>query len=252
MDHVYRVGEFAELTGVSVRTLHHYDRLGLLRPSSRSEAGYRYYAAADLLRLQQILTLRYLGFSLASIGEILDRPTFDLEASMRIQGEVIHDRISSFQRVGRALSELLDHHQATGAWDWELVTRASSAARDGLAQKEDGMSEYYSQEELTRRMQEVSKDIPAEEMGAVEQAWPPLLAEIRANRDLDPASEQARALADRWAALTERTMRGFQGDPKIGATIADNYRHNRYAAIEGAPTPEDFAFIQRVHEARGT
>ena len=58
-------------------------------------------------------------------------------------------------------------------------------------------------------------------------------------------------MADRWAALTERTMRGFQGDPKIGATIAENYRQNRYAHIEGAPTPEDFAFIRRVHEARG-
>jgi len=253
MGHFYKVGEFAELTCVSIRTLHHYDRLGLLRPSSRSEAGYRYYATADLLRLQQILTLRYLGFSLSSIGEILDRPTFDLEASMRIQGEVIHDRISSFQRVGQALSALLDYHRATGTWDWELVTRASSAARDGLTQKkEDKLSEYYSQEELTRRMHEVGKDIPAEEIGAVAQAWPPLLAEIRANRDLDPAGEQARALADRWAALMERTMRGFQGDPKIGATIADNYRHNRYAHIEGAPTTEDVAFIQRVAEARGT
>jgi len=252
MAHVYKVGEFAELTGVSIRTLHHYDRLGLLRPSSRSEAGYRFYAAHDLLRLQQILTLRYLGFSLPAIGEILGRPDFDLEASMRIQGDVIRDRISAFERVGEALRKLLDHHQATGAWDWELVTSASSAARAGLAQKEDKMSEYYAPEELAKRMQEVGKDIPAEEIQAVEQAWAALLAEVRANRDLDPTSETARQLADRWAALTERTMRGFQGDPKIGETIAENYRQNRYANVEGAPTPEDFAFIQRVNAARGT
>lgn len=247
----YRVGEFAELTGVSIRTLHHYDRLGLLRPSSRSEAGYRFYAAHDLLRLQQILTLRYLGFSLGSIGEILGRPTFDLEASLRIQGDVIRDRISAFERVGQALNELLRHHQATGGWDWELVSRASSAARDGLAQQEDKMSEYYSTEELSQRMQEAGKDISAEEIRAVEQAWPALLAEVRANRDLDPASDEARRLADRWNALTERTMRGFQSDPKIGATIAENYRQNRYADVEGAPKPEDFAFIQRVNAARG-
>src|SRR5579885_3086153 len=107
---VYKVGEFAGLTGVSIRTLHHYDRLGLLRPSSRSEAGYRLYTARDLLRLQQIVTLRYLGFSLAAIGEILDRPDFDLEASLRIQGDVIRDRISALERVGQALRELLDRH----------------------------------------------------------------------------------------------------------------------------------------------
>lgn len=252
MDRVYKVGEFAELTGVSIRTLHHYDRLGLLWPASRSEAGYRFYAAADLLRLQQILTLRYLGFSLASISEILRRPDFDLEASMRIQGDVIRDRISSFERVGQALSALLDHHRAIGSWDWELVNRASLAARDGLAQQEDNMSDYYSREELPRRMREVGKDIPSEEIQAVEQAWPPLLAEVRANSGLDPTSAPARALADRWNALTERTMRGFQSDPKIGRTIAENYRRNAYADVEGAPTPDDFAFIRRVNEARGT
>lgn len=252
MDHGYRVGEFAGLTGVSIRTLHHYDRLGLLRPSSRSEAGYRFYAARDLLRLQQILTLRYLGFSLASIGEILDRPDFDLERSMRIQEDVIRDRIASFARVGQALQALLRHHQKTGGWDWDLVTRASAAARDGLAQKEETMSDYYSREELAERMRETAKDVQAAEIQAVEQGWAALLAEVRANRDLDPRSAQARDLADRWNALVARTMQGFQGDPKIGATIAENYRQNAYADVERAPKSEDFAFIQRVNAARGT
>lgn len=251
MGHFYKVGQFAELTGVSIRTLHHYDRLGLLRPSARSEAGYRFYGAPDLLRLQQIVTLRYLGFSLSAIGEILGRPDFDLEASLHIQGEVIRDRISTLERVGQALRDLLDHRRATGDWDWDLAARASSAAHEGLVLKEEQMSDYYSSEELAARMQEAGKSIPAEEIATVEQAWPALLAEVRANRDLDPASAQARDLADRWAALTERTMRGFQGDPKIGATIAENYRQNRYANVEGAPTPEDFAFIQRVKDARG-
>jgi len=251
MVYLYKVGEFAALTGVSVRTLHHYDRRALLQPSSRSEAGYRLYATHDLLRLQQIVTLRYLGFSLSSIGEILGRPDFDLASSMRIQGDVIRDRIAALERVGQALNTLLTHYRAMGSWDWELATIASSAARDGLAQREDRMSEYYSPEELAKRMREAGKDVPAEEIQAVEAAWPPLLAEVRANHDSDPASEMARQLANRWAALTERTMRGFQGDPKIGATIAENYRQQRYAHIEGAPTAGDFAFIQRVEQARG-
>jgi DNA-binding transcriptional MerR regulator len=250
MDCFYKVGEFAGLTGVSIRTLHHYDQIALLRPSARSEAGYRLYTTHDLLRLQQILTLRYLGFSLASIREILERPDFDLAASMRIQGEVIRTRISALERIGQALHELLDHHQSTDAWDWQLVTRASTAVREELEQKGDTMSEYYSRDELAKHMQEVGKDIPAEEIKAVEQEWTTLLAEVRANRDLDPTSVPARALAERWNALTERTMRGFQSDPKIGATIAENYRRNAYADNEGAPTPEDFTFIQRVNAAR--
>ncbi|HVA88469.1 MAG TPA: TipAS antibiotic-recognition domain-containing protein [Chloroflexota bacterium] len=202
------------------------------------------------IRLQQILTLRYLGFSLTSIGEILSRPNFDLVASMRIQGDVIRARISAFERVGQALIDLLTHHAETGGWDWELVTRASSAAREGLAQQEDKMSEYYSPEELPQRMKKVGKGVSPEEIQAVQEAWPALLAEVRANHDLDPRSPRARDLADRWNALTERTMRGFQSDPKIGKTIAENYRRNVYADNEGAPKPEDFAFIQRVNAAR--
>ena len=68
----YRIGELAKRTGVSVRTLHHYDRMGLVQPSARSEAGYRLYAPEDLLRLQQVLTLRYFGFKLDEIHTMLE------------------------------------------------------------------------------------------------------------------------------------------------------------------------------------
>jgi DNA-binding transcriptional MerR regulator len=68
---VYKIGELARRTGLTVRTLHHYDSIGLLLPSRRSEAGYRLYAEEDVFRLQQIVSLRQLGFSLREIGECL-------------------------------------------------------------------------------------------------------------------------------------------------------------------------------------
>src|SRR6059036_742529 len=67
----YRAQEFAELAGVTVRTLHHYDRLGLLKPSYRSDAGYRLYSQSDLARLEQIVVLKFLGLRLKSIGRLL-------------------------------------------------------------------------------------------------------------------------------------------------------------------------------------
>ncbi len=99
MGRSYRVGEVATLTRVSIRTLHHYDRIGLVRPSARSAAGYRLYREGDLLRLQQVLTLRYLGFPLKDIGRLLDRPDFDVLASMRIQRGVLRQRIAELERV---------------------------------------------------------------------------------------------------------------------------------------------------------
>src|SRR5919107_2876078 len=73
---VWKVGELARRTGLSVRTLHHYDEIGLLRPSHRTASGHRLYSAADVVRLQQIKSLRQLGFSLDEVGDCLRDPAF--------------------------------------------------------------------------------------------------------------------------------------------------------------------------------
>ena len=141
----YRVGEVATLTRVSVRTLHHYDHIGLLRPTLHSPGGYRLYGDADLLRLQQILTLRYLGFSLKRIGELLDRSDFDLVASLRAQRQALRDRIEELERISAAVGELVDQRLATGEWPWQLVIEASEAVGVGLTRREEMMESYYTQ-----------------------------------------------------------------------------------------------------------
>ena len=84
---VYTVGQLARTAGVSVRTLHHYDHIGLLVPLSRTEAGYRLYKEQDLLRLQQILFFKELDLPLSEIRDILDDPEFDpVEALERTTG----------------------------------------------------------------------------------------------------------------------------------------------------------------------
>ena len=70
------MGELAKRTGVTVRTLHHYDEIGLLRPSRHTESGHRLYTAVDVARLQRILSLRQLGFALEEVRDCLDRPGF--------------------------------------------------------------------------------------------------------------------------------------------------------------------------------
>src|SRR5438105_14624569 len=77
------VSEVAKLSGVSVRTLHHYDEIGLLKPDSVGANGYRYYGRDELLRLQQILFHRELGFPLEEIAKVLDAPGFDRAAALR-------------------------------------------------------------------------------------------------------------------------------------------------------------------------
>jgi DNA-binding transcriptional MerR regulator len=244
----YRVGEFAELTGVSVRTLHHYDQIGLLRPSGRSEGGYRLYSEEELLRLQQILTLRYLGYRLASIGALLKRPDFQVLASLRVQRTVLRDRISELERIDAALKDLIDQRVATGRWDWDLVASASAALQGGI-ERGDTMESYYTPEQL-QQFEELRQSTPPEEIRAVEEGWTALLADLRANPDVDPASPEAQALADRWDQLTARVTAAFASKPELGAAIAENYQRDAFREVDGAPHAEDFAQIQRIKDAR--
>src|ERR1051326_3896223 len=86
-----RVQEFAELAGVTVRALHHYDRLGLLKPR-RTEAGYRMYSSRDLERLEQGVALKFLGIPLKQIKAVLDRDANGLEAALRMQRTVLEQK----------------------------------------------------------------------------------------------------------------------------------------------------------------
>lgn len=93
------VRQVARLAGISVRTLHHYDQIGLLRPAMRTDAGYRLYGEADLLRLQQILFYRELDFPLAEIRAILDRPGFDQVEALRSHRRMLTERADRLARL---------------------------------------------------------------------------------------------------------------------------------------------------------
>jgi DNA-binding transcriptional MerR regulator len=103
----YRVKEVARIAGVSVRALHHYDEIGLLVPSGRSEAGYRLYGDEDLLRLQQILIGRELGISLEKIKRSLEDPNLDRRAMLEGQRKEIATRAERAAAILRAIDVAL-------------------------------------------------------------------------------------------------------------------------------------------------
>jgi DNA-binding transcriptional MerR regulator len=102
------VGEVAALAGVTVRTLHHYDRIGLLTPSGRTAAGYRDYAPADLDRLLQVLVYRELGFPLEEIATLLDDPDADPAAHLRRQHRLLRDRLERTQAMVAAVEKEME------------------------------------------------------------------------------------------------------------------------------------------------
>ena len=254
MGRLYRVGELAALTGVSVRTLHHYDAEGLLRPAGHSEGGHRLYSEDDLLRLQQILTLRYLGFGLKEIGGLLDRADFDLIASLRIQRTALRERMAELERIEAALDAVLERRRTTGRWPWELVARAAATVQESLSERSEPMNrtrQLYTLEQM-QQFEALGREVGPERIREIEEQWQALIAEVRAGRDLDPASAEARALADRWHALNAEIAQQYRAYPELWQAIGENYKNNAFAAEPRAPTPEDFAFIARVDAARTT
>ena len=104
------VGEVAALAGVTVRTLHHYDRIGLLSPSERTPAGYRRYTPSDLDRLHQVLVYRELGFPLEEIATLLDDPAADPLAHLRRQLALLRDRLDRTRAMVAAVEKEMEAH----------------------------------------------------------------------------------------------------------------------------------------------
>ncbi|MFD1661443.1 MerR family transcriptional regulator [Streptomyces caeni] len=104
----YSVGQVAGFAGVTVRTLHHYDEIGLLVPGERTHAGHRRYGDADLDRLQQILFYRELGFPLDEVAALLDDPDADPRAHLRRQHELLTARIEKLQKMAAAVEHAME------------------------------------------------------------------------------------------------------------------------------------------------
>ena len=102
------VGQVAELVGVSVRTLHHYDEIGLVRPGARSSAGYRSYSDADVERLHRVLLYRELGFPLEEIATLLDDPSVNALAHLRRQRALLDERIDRLHRMVAAVEKMME------------------------------------------------------------------------------------------------------------------------------------------------
>jgi hypothetical protein len=107
----------------------------------------------------------------------------------------------------------------------------------------------YTPEQM-KKFEEIARQVGPEEIQAVQDGWTSLLAAVRANLHLDPASPEAQELGRRWEELTQRTMRSYEGYPDVKKAIADNYKQGNFEGFTLAPQSADRAFIERVKAAR--
>ena len=181
------VHEVSALTGVSIRALQYYDRIGLLRPSARTDAGYRLYAGADLARLQQILLFRELEFPLRQIREILDSPGFDRDRALEQQIDLLELKKEHLQALidhARSIREKGDQSMDFTAFDTKKLDEYRRQARDTWGGT-DAWKEY-----------ENKGHSPAEEQDLAGQMMA-IFAEFGQMKDLDPAGEIPQAQVEK-------------------------------------------------------
>ena len=232
----YQTGEFANRAGVTVRTLHHYDELGLLRPSVRSDAGYRLYTDADFVRLQQIATLQLIGFPLKEIRQILDGKALTLAAALRVQRELIAQKRDQLDAAIAAI-ERAEHALDAGPAEQLDALRA---VMESITMQEnwDWVKEKYTPEQLEAL---AKRDDPDKRAQWAEQ-WSTLIAQVKAAQHEDPAGPNAQALAGRWHGL----ITAFTGgDPAIESNLRNVYQDDRARKPFDAQTG---AFIERALE----
>jgi DNA-binding transcriptional MerR regulator len=136
----WTVSQLAKLAGVSVRTLHHYDELGLLRPSDRSDAGYRLYSRRDLERLQQILFFRVLEFPLPEIARIMSDPGFDVREALRLQRQLLTEKAVRVNALIDAVDAALARIEA--GIEGETVMKVEDSSQMFSAFKDFNQAEY--------------------------------------------------------------------------------------------------------------
>jgi MerR family transcriptional regulator, thiopeptide resistance regulator len=231
----WRIGELAAAAHVSVRTLRHYDAIGLLRPAQRTDAGYRVYAEADVARLYRILGLRSLGVPLNEIGGLLDAgvPLADV---LRRQLEAVERRISADAALRRRLRDMLAAAGERGPSIDDLTDTMEAMAMT---------DRYYTpdqREALARRRDELGP----EGMRAAERAWADVIADAEAERaaGTDPSDPRMQAVAGRWRDLIEQFT---GGDPGIRASLGRMYREQGVEqASRGAVSPELMEYVGRA------
>ena len=229
----WKVGELAAATGLTVRTLHHYDEIGLLVPSDRTEAGHRLYSGDDVTKLYRIAALRGLGLSLDDIAIWFEQGD-DPAKLVRRHLEEVQRQLDLGTRLRERLVsilETLERNEEPGAEEFIRTVEVMSMHE-----------KYYTPEQL-EQLEKRRNELGPEGMERAQQEWADLIAEVEAEHAAGtaPTDPKLRPLVERWTRLIEAFT---GGDPGIRASLQKMYdTEGPQAASRGMVNPDVMAYM---------
>ena len=247
------VGAAAALVGVSVRTLHHWDRIGLARASRRTWSGYRVYDDDDIARLHRVLVYRELGFPLAEIGALLDDPAVDERAHLSRQRRLLVERISHLQEMVSAVDRLKEAIDVNAPLTPE--DRAEIFGTDWDPNWQDEAAERWGDTPQWEQSQQRTATMGKEEWKRVKAETEALNADLAAAKraGVDPGSAEAAALVERHRASISRF---YDCSRSMQVLLARMYRQDErfaqtYEALEPGLTDWIVAAVEADARAHG-
>lgn len=232
----WKVGELAKRTGITVRTLHHYDQLGLLSPSKDSDAGHRLYTASDISKLQQILSLKQWGFSLQEIKDLMEHPHYRPREAIRLQLERVTEQIRMQEDLRDRLQEL---YQVLG-------TRQDVTVEQLLKIIEVmKMTQNYFTPEQMEKVKKQGELLGSEKIQEVEKEWSVLIARVRKEleKGTPPEDPEVAQLAKRWQELVNLFT---GGDAEIRKAAERYYAENPDMAAQMGIDKKLFQYITKA------
>ncbi|MBV6624423.1 MAG: MerR family transcriptional regulator [Rivularia sp. (in: Bacteria)] len=204
----WKVGELASLTGLTVRTLHHYDEINLLKPAEYTTSGHRLYREEDIIRLQQILSLRQLGFSLEEIKNCLQNPDFSPVKVIQSHVDKLDRQIELQQQLKRLLTGIYVHLQAEEKVSTDELIKTIEVTK----MSEELFNQYYTKEQR-QYLDDRAQMLGEEKIQQVQQDWQELFAavETEMNKGTEPTDAKVIALAKRWQELVDSFTGGNSG-----------------------------------------
>ena len=229
----WKIGELAKRTGVSIRTLHHYDEIGLLSPSHRTGSGHRLYGREEVVRLQQVLSLRQMGFSLGDIRDMLAHRPSEARHVIELHIVRLKEQIAMQQDLCARLEAIAARYPTASAEEFINAIEVMTM-----------FEKYYTKEQL-ETLQQRAETIGEARIKEVEQEWPKLIADVRAEmqRGTDPKDPRMQALAKRWMELVHEFT---GGDAGITQSLRNLYANEPGVVAERGLDSEIFAYVKKA------
>lgn len=202
MSKTFRIKELSKLTSVTVRTLHYYHEIGLLKPSGKTYGGHRLYSEKDMSRLQQIITLKFLGFTLDQIVKIDSMPESSLKKALKAQSKLMNAKAKTLTKASELLDDIVNHLEVNDSVNWKNIAKIIEVIQVSEINQEAWYDKHLTKNERME-LEEISKRYTKEFWDNYSRRWDDLFKEVEVNLHTDPGSKIGMQLIKQWLALVD-------------------------------------------------